>query len=97
MIQTEIYAEVEGMTLIRTWDDAGNYIRQDGTGVLYAEAIDPDFMGRSYTETDIPIETFEEPEEGEIPEEVGVPEEDPTEPEEGGTGSTIPIKPSKKY
>ena len=91
MIQTEIYGEVEGMTLIRTWDDAGNYIRQDGTGVLYAEPIDPDFMNRSYTETDLPIETFDEPEEGEIPEEV------PTEPEEGGTGSTIPIKPSKKY
>lgn len=82
MLKTEIYAEVEGMTLIRTWDDAGNYIRQDETGNLYAEAVDPDFMNRTYTETDVPIETAEE---------------EPTEPEEGGTGSTIPIKPSKKY
>ena len=105
MLRTEIYGEVEGMTLIRTWDDEGNYIQQDGTDHLYVEAVDPDFMNRSYTETDIPIETVGEtlpdPEEGESLEELGVPEEEPTtdpnEPEEGGTGSTIPLKPSKKY
>ena len=92
MLKTEIYAEVEGMTLIRTWDDGGNYIRQDETGNLYAEAVDPDFMNRSYTETDIPIETFEEPEEGEIPEEVGVPEEvtEDAEPEDADGSVSVP-------
>lgn len=115
MLKTEIYGEVDGMTLVRRWSDDGMMIAQDGTDLLYVEAVDPDFMNRTYTETDIPIETGDEwgetvpdPEEGESLEELGVPEEEPgdegedgdehpTEPEEGGTGSTIPLKPSKKY
>jgi len=31
-------------------------IMQDGTGEIYNEAIDPEFTGRTYTETDIPID-----------------------------------------
>lgn len=95
MLKTEYLGQVDGMTLHRTYSDEEMMIRQDETGELYEEAVDPDFMNRTYTETDIPIHTEEPPEEGEIPEEV--PEEEPTEPEDGGTGSTIPIKPSKKY
>ena len=33
-----------------------NAIRQDETGELYGEAVDPAFAGRTYTETDIPAE-----------------------------------------
>ncbi len=40
----------------KTYSDRGMKIRQDGTGILYDEAVDPDYMGRTYTETDIPIE-----------------------------------------
>ena len=59
MIQTEIFDTWEdGTKLIRTWSDAGFFIEQVGTGILYAEAIDPDFMNRTYNETDqlIPVE-----------------------------------------
>lgn len=52
MIVTEPY----GIDLIRTYSDAGYKIRQDGTGDIYDEAIDPADSGRTYTETDIPIE-----------------------------------------
>lgn len=53
MIRTEIYKE----GLIRTYSDAGYKIRQDGTGIVYDEAIDPEDSGRTYTETDelIPV------------------------------------------
>lgn len=47
--------------LVRAYSDMGMMIKQDGTNILYAEAIDPDYMNRTYTETDIPIEN-EEPE-----------------------------------
>lgn len=56
MIRTEPYSE----TLVRTWSDAGMKIKQDGTGVIYDEAIDPISMGRTYTETDEPIEEPED-------------------------------------
>ena len=52
MIVTEPY----GTDLIRTYSDAGYKIQQDGTGDIYDEAIDPADSGRTYTETDIPIE-----------------------------------------
>lgn len=56
MIQTEIFDTWEdGTKLIRTWSDQGYFIRQDGTGILYEEAIDPETMNRTYTETDQPI------------------------------------------
>ena len=35
-------------------------IKEDGTGILYSEAIDPDFMNRTYTETNTPIEEPED-------------------------------------
>ena len=57
MIKTEFYREREdGVILNRTYSDAGMMIRQDETGALYDEAIDPEILGRTYTETDIPIE-----------------------------------------
>ena len=48
----------DGVVLIRTYSDAGFYIRQDGTGEKYAESIDPENAKRTYTETDerIPAE-----------------------------------------
>ena len=52
MIVTETYAE----GLVRTYSDDGYMIKQDGTGDIYSEAIDPADSGRTYTETDIPIE-----------------------------------------
>ena len=51
MIQTEIYmTRDDGVTLVRTWSDDDRYIERDG--VRYAEAIDPEETGRTYTETD---------------------------------------------
>lgn len=65
MIVTENYGKrFDGIDLIRTYSDANMMIKQDKTGNLYTEAIDPVTMGRTYTETDIPIEP-EEPEDGE--------------------------------
>lgn len=58
MIRTE---RVEGSEdLVRTYSDAGMMITQDGTGDMYMEAIDPDYMNRTYTESDIPAEAEEE-------------------------------------
>jgi hypothetical protein len=48
----------DGVKLIRTYSDAGMMIERDG--VRYSEAIDPEGMGRTYTETDEPIEVVEE-------------------------------------
>ena len=50
----------DSVDLIRTYSDIGMKIRQDETGYLYDEAIDPDYMSRTYTETDIPIEEDED-------------------------------------
>ena len=56
MIITEYYStRADGVILNRTYSDSGMMIRQDGTDALYAEAIDPDDAGRTYTETDTPI------------------------------------------
>lgn len=64
MIQTEYYmTRPDGVVLVRTYSDAGMMIEQDGTGAQYAEAIDPENMHRTYTETDIPIEGDETAEE----------------------------------
>lgn len=43
----------DGVVLIRTYSDRGMMIERDGE--LYSEAVDPEGMGRVYTETDIPI------------------------------------------
>lgn len=59
MIKTEnIY--VSGLALARTYSDANLMIRQDSTGNIYSEAVDPVGSGRTYTETDTPIEQTEE-------------------------------------
>ena len=51
-----IYEEISGTDLVRAYSNNNMLIRQDETGNLYSEAIDPNYMGRTYTETDIPIE-----------------------------------------
>lgn len=60
MIVQEVIEQPDGgWTLVRTYSDAGMKIQQDETGYLYDEAVDPQFVGRTYTETDIPIEDEE--------------------------------------
>ena len=53
MIQTENII-INGRQLIRIYSDSGHYIQRDG--VRYTEAIDPADSGRTYTDTDVPIE-----------------------------------------
>ena len=52
MIKQEAISE----TLTRTYSDAGFYIHGGDPEGDYVEAIDPTDAGRTYTETDIPIE-----------------------------------------
>lgn len=59
MIKTETIT-INGRTLVRTYSDANRMIRQDGTGNIYSEAVDPVGSGRTYTETDTPIEQTED-------------------------------------
>lgn len=40
---------------VRTYSDAGMYIRQAETDILYEDAVDPESENRIYTETDIPL------------------------------------------
>lgn len=51
-----IYEEISGTDLVRAYSNNNMMIRQDETGTLYSEAIDPNYMNRTYTETNIPIE-----------------------------------------
>lgn len=53
MIKTEIIT-VNGRQLQRTWSDGDFYIERDGA--RYSEAVDPLDSGRTYAETDEPIE-----------------------------------------
>lgn len=65
MVITEFYRTREdGVVLTRTYSNKNKYIIQNGTGIKYAEAIDPQNMYRTYTESteDIPAEE-EEPQE----------------------------------
>ena len=60
MIQREFYTQrKDGVKLYRTYSDAGMMIRQNETGVEYAEAIDVEGAPYTYTETEMPIETPE--------------------------------------
>ena len=60
MIQREFYTQrKDGVKLYRTYSDAGMIIRQNETGVEYAEAIDVEGTPYIYTETETPIETPE--------------------------------------
>lgn len=53
MIITELYS-INGKQFIRTYSDKGMMVERDG--VQYSEANDPAEFGRTYTETDTPIE-----------------------------------------
>lgn len=54
-IKTEFFrVREDGVTLVRTYSDINHYIERDG--VVYSEAIDPEELGRVYTETDQIIE-----------------------------------------
>lgn len=60
MIQREFYTQrKDGVKLYSTYSDAGMIIRQNETGVEYAEAIDVEAAPYTYTETEVPIETPE--------------------------------------
>ena len=60
MIINEFYREREdGVKLYRTYSGANFMIRQEQTGVEYAEAIDVENSNYTYTETETPIESEE--------------------------------------
>ena len=53
MVKKEYYKTLEdGTILVRTYSDSNHYIIQDGTGIEYSEAIDPENMNRTYTESE---------------------------------------------
>ena len=54
MIQTEIVT-IRGKQFQRTWSDAWFLIERDGA--QYSEAVDPLDSGRTYTETEVPMES----------------------------------------
>lgn len=56
MIATENIT-IGGRELVRTYSDANRMIKQDGTGNIYSEAVDPVGSGRTYTETEEEIPT----------------------------------------
>ena len=57
MVKKEYYKTLEdGTILVRTYSDSNHYIIQDGTGIEYSEAIDPEQMNRTYTESEKVIE-----------------------------------------
>lgn len=55
MIKTETVT-INGKAFIRTFSDKGVYIHGGSPESDYSEALDPAELGRTYTETDIPIE-----------------------------------------
>ena len=64
MIITE-QITINNKQFTKTYSDSGFMVERDG--VQYSEAIDPSEFGRTYTETDIPVEAeLIEPEEGVI-------------------------------
>lgn len=58
MIQIDTF-EVNGHTLVRTYSDIGYRIKQDETGMVYDEAVDPKDSRRTYTETDEKLDDVE--------------------------------------
>lgn len=54
MIVTE-QLTINDKPFTKNYSDSGYYIERDG--VRYSEAIDPSELGRTYTETTVPIET----------------------------------------
>ena len=55
MIKTENIT-ISGHDVVRSYSDAGYYIHGGSPEGDYSEAYDPAELGRTYTETDIPIE-----------------------------------------
>ena len=56
MIQREFYTQrKDGVKLYRSYSDAGMMIRQNETGVEYAEAVDVADAPYTYTETETKI------------------------------------------
>ena len=55
MIKTETVT-INGRQFIRTWSDRGMMIHGGSPEADYSEALDPAELGRTYTETDTPIE-----------------------------------------
>ena len=53
MIKTE-QLTINDKQFTKSYSDSGFMIERDG--VQYSEAIDPTELGRTYTETDVPIE-----------------------------------------
>lgn len=53
-----VYDEIEN-GLVRAYSNNGMMIRGGFPEGIYAEAIDPKELGRTYEETDIPIENDE--------------------------------------
>lgn len=49
---------INNKAFIKTYSDLGMMVERDG--VRYAEAIDLEYLGREYIETDEPIEPVEE-------------------------------------
>ena len=49
---------INNKAFIKTYSDKGMMVERDG--VRYAEAIDLEYLGREYVETDEPIEPVEE-------------------------------------
>ena len=52
MIKTETIT-INGKEYVRTWSDIGKMIERDG--IQYESAVDPAYLGRTYTETDEPV------------------------------------------
>lgn len=50
--------DIKGTAFIKTYSDKGFMVERDGE--RYAEAIDLEYLGREYIETDEPIEPVEE-------------------------------------
>lgn len=56
MVKTDFYKKrKDGVNLYRSYSDRDMMIRQDQTGNEYAEAIDVENSGYTYTETENPI------------------------------------------
>ena len=61
MIKKEYYKTLEdGTVLVRTYSDSNHYIIQDGTGIEYSEAIDPEHTNRTYIESERTVEDIAE-------------------------------------
>ena len=52
MLRTETLTREDGVTLVRTYSDAGRLILQNETGLLYDEAVDVENSGYTYTESE---------------------------------------------